>query len=68
MCNIKNYNGADPVVMSNFGLLIIVGWGLAYISAAKSYIQAKGLIGIFTIEMSIYGAVWANWLMNNSLS
>ena len=27
-------NIADPVVMSNFGLLMIVVWGLAYIGAA----------------------------------
>jgi len=27
-------NTADPVVMSNFGLLMIVVWGLAYLGAA----------------------------------
>ena len=27
-------NQADPVVMSNFGLLMIVVWGLAYLGAA----------------------------------
>jgi hypothetical protein len=27
-------NKADPVVMSNFGLLMIVVWGLAYLGAA----------------------------------
>ncbi len=29
-------NQADPVVMSNFGLLMIIIWGLAYISVAKN--------------------------------
>ena len=33
----------DPSVMSNFGLLMILIWGLAYISVAKSYQQVKWL-------------------------
>jgi hypothetical protein len=31
-------NEADPVVMSNFGLLMIIVWGLAYIGA--SFVQS----------------------------
>lgn len=58
----------DPVVMSNFGILMIVLWGLAYISVAKHYAQVKWLIGIFAIEKLIYGCVWVNWLLNNDLA
>lgn len=57
----------DPVVMSNFGLLMIVIWGLAYISVAKKYNQVKWLIGVFVVEKLIYGYTWINWLLNNSL-
>ena len=27
----------DPVIMSNFGLLMIIIWGLAYIAVSKKY-------------------------------
>jgi len=57
----------DPVVMSNFGLLMIFIWGLAYISAAKNYAKVKWLVGVFAVEKLIYGCVWINWLLNNTI-
>ncbi|MFT7051747.1 MAG: hypothetical protein ACJAZK_002364 [Psychroserpens sp.] len=32
---------SDPDVMSNFGLLMMLIWGLAYISVAKTYHNNK---------------------------
>jgi len=58
----------DPVVMSNFGLLMIAIWGLAYISVAKEYRKLKWLVGVFAIEKFIYGYVWINWHLNNNVS
>lgn len=58
----------DPDVMSNFGLLMIVLWGIAYISVAKSYEKVKWLIALFAVEKLIYGYVWIQWLLNNNLS
>ncbi|SDS11860.1 hypothetical protein [Christiangramia echinicola] len=58
----------DPVVMSNFGLLMIVIWGLAYISVAKYYQHTKWLIGVFAVEKLIYGFNWTTWILNNDLS
>ncbi|WP_185956510.1 hypothetical protein [Changchengzhania lutea] len=58
----------DPNVMSNFGLVIILIWGLAYISVAKNYHQVKWLVGVFAIEKLIYGCTWAYWILNNSIS
>ena len=58
----------DPVVMSNFGLLMIVIWGLAYISVAKNYKNVKWLLGVFAIEKFIYGITWINWISNNSIA
>ena len=58
----------DPVVMSNFGLLMIIIWGLAYISVAKNYPLVKWLVGVFAIEKLIYAIVWVNWMLNHSLS
>jgi uncharacterized membrane protein len=58
----------DPMVMSNFGLLMIVIWGLAYISVAKNYEKVKWIVGVFAIEKSIYGYIWINWMFNNKVS
>ncbi|MDO6439097.1 hypothetical protein Q4534_16875 [Cyclobacterium sp. 1_MG-2023] len=58
----------DPMVMSNFGLLMIVIWGLAYISVAKNYEKVKWIVGVFAIEKSIYGYIWINWMLNNNVS
>lgn len=59
---------SDPDVMSNFGLLMIVIWGLTYISVAKTYRNVKWLVLVFAIEKLIYGIVWARWMFNNSVS
>ena len=58
----------DPVVMSRFGLLMIIIWGLAYISVSKNYDKVKWLVGVFAIEKFIYGSLWTNWILNNSLA
>lgn len=66
--NNEAINKADPAVMSNFGLWMIVVWGLAYIAVASKWEQVKWIFGVFIIEKFTYGFVWAKWLMNNSLS
>ena len=58
----------DQNVMSNFGLLMILIWGIAYIAVAKNFYQVKWLVGDFAIEKFIYGYVWINWLLKNNLS
>lgn len=58
----------DPEVLSNFGLLIIVIWGLAYLSVAKNYKSVKWLVAVFAVEKFIYGCAWTNWLLTNSIS
>ena len=60
-------NEADPVVMSNFGLLVIIVWGLAYISVAKSYEKVSWLSAVFSLEKLVYAAVWVLWIFNNEL-
>ncbi|OAB30360.1 hypothetical protein SAMN05444395_11018 [Flavobacterium fryxellicola] len=57
----------DPQVMSNFGLLMILIWGLTYMSVAKKYHEVKWLVGIFVIEKFIYGFIWTNWIINNNV-
>ena len=57
---------ADPIVMSNFGLLMIAVWGLAYLGAATST-GIKWLAGAFAIEKAVYVVAWLLWLSNNNL-
>jgi hypothetical protein len=58
----------DPVVMSNFGLLMILVWGFAYISVANCFESVKWLVGVFAVEKLIYALVWTNWHINNDIA
>lgn len=60
-------NNADLVVMSNFGLLMIAVWGLAYWGAAAINANIKWLAGAFALEKLVYVVVWVMWLSKNSL-
>lgn len=61
-------NNADPVVMSNFGLLMIVVWGLAYLGAAAINTPVRWLAAAFAVEKLVYVVVWVMWLSKNSLA
>ena len=61
-------NNADPVVMSNFGLVMIAVWGLAYLGAAAIDSNIKWLAGAFAVEKLVYVVAWVMWLSNNSLA
>jgi hypothetical protein len=61
-------NNADPVVMSNFGLLMIVVWGLAYLGAAAVSSSIIWLVAAFAFEKLVYVVVWITWLSENSLA
>lgn len=61
-------NDADPVVMSNFGLLMIVVWGIAYWGAAAITSSIKWLAGAFALEKLVYVVVWCHWISDNSLA
>lgn len=58
----------DPVVMSTFGMVMILIWGLAYMAVAKNYAQVPMLVAVFCIEKAIYSAVWIQWQLNNNLA
>ncbi|MBK8392355.1 MAG: hypothetical protein IPL23_25190 [Saprospiraceae bacterium] len=59
---------SDPDVMSNFGLLMIIVWGLAYISVANNYQNVKWLVAVFAVEKLIYGLIWIKWMFGNSVA
>ena len=56
------------MVISNFGLMIILVWGLAYLSAAFINSNIAGIVGVFILVKLIYFLTWSFWIMNNSLS
>jgi hypothetical protein len=61
-------NDADPVVMSNFGLVMIAVWGLAYMGTAFILANVKWLAAAFAVEKLVYVVVWITWLSNNNLA
>jgi len=64
----KTINTYDPDVMSNFGMVMILIWGLAYISVAYKFQNVKWLVIIFAIEKLIYGCIWLQWITTNDVS
>nr|WP_086939385.1 hypothetical protein [Thaumasiovibrio occultus] len=54
-------NLLDPVVMSNFGLLMIVVWGLAFLGAAMIEANLKWLAAAFVVEKLVYVISWWRW-------
>lgn len=60
-------SNADPVVMSRFGLLMIIVWGLAYLGAATIDSDIRWLAAAFGVEKLVYVVVWVRWVSTHSL-
>ena len=58
----------DPVVMSSFGLIMIMVWGLAYLAAAFTQVNLKWFAAAFAIEKLVYVVCWVTWINSHSLS
>lgn len=52
----------DPVVFSNFGLIAIMLWGLAYMAVSRSYQHVPYLIMVFALEKLVYTIIWIVWM------
>jgi hypothetical protein len=59
---------SDPVVMSNFGLLMVMVWGMAYFVVSRQYKEVKWLVLIFALEKLIYAVYWTRWILQNEIS
>lgn len=56
----------DPNVFSHFGLLMIMLWGLAYISAARHAGSSVLLPATFALEKLAYTVNWVIWNANQA--
>lgn len=52
----------DPIVMSEFGLIMIIVWGLAFIAIANHYKKNRWIVGVFCLEKLAYVIAWIFWL------
>lgn len=59
---------ANPNVMSNFGLLMILIWGFAYISVANSFKYVPWLSALFALEKLMYTITWIYWIQAHDLT
>ncbi len=57
----------DPVIMSNFGLVMIILWGLAYLALANNYSHVRWVVGVFIIEKLVYVVAWVSWITKNDV-
>ena len=53
---------ADPDVMSNFGLVMIVLWGCAYLATASHWKTMRWLVAVFCVEKAVYAIHWFMWV------
>jgi hypothetical protein len=58
---------ADPVVMSSFGLIMIMVWGLAYFGAAFTPGNLRWIAGAFAVEKLVYVVCWLTWFSSDNL-
>ena len=52
-----------PQVMSPFGMLIIMVWGLVWIAMAPYYKEVRPLVGVFVLEKPCYVLSWGYWAL-----
>lgn len=51
-----------PAVFSDFGMIAIMLWGLAYIAMANHYQQVPWMAMVFFIEKMVYVISWVVWI------
>ena len=55
-------SGLQPQVLSTFGFIGIMLWGLAYLAMAGSYRGARWMVAVFVVEKLVYVAAWLSWI------
>jgi hypothetical protein len=52
----------DPVVFSNFGIVAIMLWGMAYVAVSRSYHHVPYVVAVFACEKMVYAIIWILWM------
>lgn len=60
-----NISKFQPEVMSNFGLFIIIVWGLVFIAPASKIEFVPNLLLAFVFQKLTYTLVWLFWWKDN---
>ena len=58
----------DPGAFSQFGVLMIMVWGLAYLAAAPTASKTPWIALAFAVEKLIYVLRWTWWMSTSSVS
>jgi hypothetical protein len=58
----RTLTSLDPVVFSNFGLVAIMLWGLAYVAVSRTYHLVPFLVLVFALEKLVYTILWIRWI------
>lgn len=61
-------NEADPTLFSNFGLVMVIVWGLTYLAAARYVPKIPYVSLAFAVEKSVYVMCWLRWMNNHKES
>lgn len=54
-----------PQVFSDFGMVAIMLWGLAYLAVANHYAKVPWLLAVFALEKAAYVVTWLLWFSGN---
>ena len=57
-----------PAVFSDFGMVAILLWGLAYLAVARSHAAVPWLVAVFALEKLAYVATWLWWIQHHPLA
>jgi hypothetical protein len=55
-----------PGVFSDFGMWIIILWGLAYLAVSRHYAAVPWVVAVFALEKAGYVVSWCWWMQQNS--
>jgi hypothetical protein len=58
----RTLTALDPIVFSNFGIIAIMLWGMAYVAVSKSYPHVPYVVMVFAVEKLVYTIIWIRWM------
>ncbi len=56
----------SPGIFSQFGLVMIMVWGVGYSAVSRQAKPQKQIVGVFGLEKMVYGLTWIGWMYSHS--